>query len=181
MGALTAWGAAALLLERHGRLRKVGDDKWEAIIVAGCSVRSDGSPTPALARRVERAVGLWHRGVAPLLVLTGGIGKHRPAEAVTAGKLARGLGVPEEALLLEDASSSTDENARFARALLDSHNVLVVSDSYHVYRCERVFARHFDEVRGVGSISPPLSRITGSLREVAAVAWYAVTGRLEIA
>ena len=111
-------------------------------------------------------------------VFTGGVGVTPPAEAVVAAELARSLGVPPDALLTEATSTSTEENAREAAAVLGGGRVLVVSDSYHVFRCERVFARYFDEVRGAGSLSPVRARSRGSLREVLAVGWYAVRGRL---
>ena len=70
------------------------------------------------------------------------------------------------------------ENAREAAARVDARRVLVVTDAYHVFRAERVFARFFDKVDGVGSVGPTPARIRGSLREVAALAGYAALGRL---
>ena len=90
----------------------------------------------------------------------------------------RSVGVREEAIVLEERSTSTEENAREAAALIDAERVLVVTDAYHVFRAERVFRRYFGEVRGVGSLSPPRARVRGALRQVFAVSAYAVFGRL---
>src|SRR5690606_5264267 len=118
------------------------------IVVLGCRVRPDGSASLALARRTRHAAALYRRGLAPRIVLTGGVGAHPPSEARAAAAIARAEGVPEEALILEERSTSTEENAREARRRIDARRVLVVTDAYHVFRAERVFRRHFEHARG---------------------------------
>ncbi len=174
---LLGWGIAAASLDAHGR-RAVPDGSWDAIVVAGCRVYPAGEPSPALRRRTERAVALWREEKAPVIVFTGGVGRNPPSEARVASDVARAMGVPDEALLLEDRSTSTEENARLAATLIDARRVLVVTDSYHVFRTRRVFARYFDEVDGAGSVGTPWPRFLGSLREVGAVAYYWAKGRL---
>ena len=79
---------------------------------------------------------------------------------------------------LEDASTSTEENARLAAARYPAARVLVVTDAYHVYRARRVFARYFGAVDAVASPYGRWSRVRGAYREVLALAGYAVAGRL---
>ncbi len=179
---LLSWILLAALLDQLGEQPLPGAG-YDAIIVAGCRVDPDGRASPALARRTRRAVELWRKGVAPRIVLTGGIGTYPPSEAQAAAEIAAQLGVPATALLLEERSTSTEENARFAAALLAEEGVavqrvVVVSDSYHIFRARRVFARYLPVVDGAGSRPRPWVRIRGSLREVVAVAVYAAQGRL---
>ncbi|MBX3246382.1 MAG: YdcF family protein [Myxococcales bacterium] len=172
-----AWLLAALALDRHGLRRPAG--RFDAIVVAGCRVTAEGEPTPALRRRCELAAELWREGHAPTVVLTGGVGAEGPSEASVAARVVRALGVPDDAILLEERSTSTEENARHAASVLSpAARVLVVSDAYHVFRCERVFARHFAAARGVGSRGQPWPRAQGALREVLAIAIYGLLGRL---
>ena len=175
--ASTVWVAAAVWLDRHGQ-GQVAEGKWDAIVVAGCKVRPDGSPSRALARRTAAATQLWRRGLAPQIIFTGGLGDHPPTEAAVAAAHARSLGVPAEAIVEEDRSTSTEENARFAAQVTGARRVIVVTDSYHVFRSRRVFARHFGEVVGHGSVPLYGPRIKGALREVAAVVFYGLKGRL---
>jgi uncharacterized SAM-binding protein YcdF (DUF218 family) len=86
--------------------------------------------------------------------------------------------VPAESVVLEDRSTSTEENAREAARRVEARRVLIVTDAYHTFRAERVFRRHFEEVVAVGSAGPPSVRARGALREVTAVAAYALLGRL---
>ena len=171
------WLLAAALLELTGR-RDVSGQTFDAIIVAGCRVMPNGQPSDPLRDRVELAVSIWHDGAAPVLILTGGVGAFPPSEAAAAADLAASLGVPRSAMILEDASTSTEGNARLAALNSDAESVLVISDAYHVFRVKRVFSHHFDAVSATGSTTHPWQRFRGSMREVAAVGWYAVRGRL---
>ncbi len=171
------YAGAAVWLDRYGRREPAGA-AFEAIIVLGCRVYPDGRPSRSLVGRVERAVALFDEGRAPRLVLTGGFGDAPISEARAAAAIARSLGVPKEALILEERSTSTEENAREAALLLSAERVLVVTDSYHVFRAERVFGRYFACARGAGARGRGSARLRGALREVAAVGAYALRGRL---
>ncbi|MCX6599145.1 MAG: YdcF family protein [Acidobacteria bacterium] len=83
-------------------------------------------------RVADHAAGLYHQGLAPLLVFTGGIahtgdllatGWDRP-EAEVFAERCRQLGVPESAVLLEPEARNTAENFRFSRALLARHGLV---------------------------------------------------------
>jgi uncharacterized SAM-binding protein YcdF (DUF218 family) len=169
------WVGIAILLDAHGR-RPVPQGGWDAVVVPGCKVRADGTPSTALARRVGHAAELWKAGRAPVIILTGGVGHHPPSEAEAGAALAQDLGVPGAALMLEMRSTTTVENARFAAELrVDGQSiarwrVLVVSDAYHAWRCGRLFGRHFAEAVGRGSVPGWRLRVRGSLREVVSIA-----------
>ncbi|MEL6342194.1 MAG: YdcF family protein [Myxococcota bacterium] len=172
------WLAVAFGLDAWGQRDAPAGD-WDAIVVAGCRVGPDGQPSTALARRVERAVALWTAKQAPVLVFTGGVGRYPPAEARVAADYAIQLGVDPDAIRTEERSTSTEGNAQHAAQLDASfREVLVVTDSYHVFRAQRVFGRYFERAAGVGSVGRVPDRTQGALREVAAIAYYALRGRL---
>ena len=100
------------------------------------------------------------------------------AEAEVAAARARRAGVPEDHIRVETRSASTWENARFAAETSNADHIVVVSDAWHTHRVQRVFARHFETVHTVGVDSPPPYRIHGAHREVLAVVYYALRGRL---
>jgi uncharacterized SAM-binding protein YcdF (DUF218 family) len=163
-----AWVGAAFGLDAYGR-RGSASGHWDAIVVAGAQVWRGGRPSKALERRTLAAIELFKAGYAPRLVLTGGIGQHAPAAAQAAAVLARTHGVPESAIVIQDRSHTTVEDAAFTRDQLGPMRVLVVTDAYHVLRCEIVYGHFFPEAQLVGV---PLGRhapIFDSLREVAAL------------
>lgn len=171
------WVLAAVALDQHGE-RSVGAASADLVVVAGCRVEPDGTASPCLRGRVERAAALWREGRAPIVLLTGGVGEHPPSEAEAGRAVLLAAGVPADRIALEDRSSSTEENAVFARRVTDARRVLLVTDTFHVWRAERVFGRVFDEVSAVGVRAPWWPRTRGALREVAAVGWYGLRGRL---
>ncbi len=182
LGMLGVWGLGALWLDHTGGPPEAGA-RFDAIVVAGCRVGPDGQPSPALNRRVKQAVELAKSGVAPKVIFTGGTGGFPPAEAVAAARLAVSLGLPEGAIILEDRSTSTEENAKFARlaaeeAGVPAERILVVTDRYHTFRAQRVFQRYFSKVSATGTTPRMNVRVHGALREVLAIAGYAVMGRL---
>ena len=94
------------------------------LIVLGCAIRKDGTPTPLLRGRLDRALAFAKQqetetGKAPIFVLSGGQG---PDECVSEAEcMLRYLaeqGVPEERMLLEDKSTDTAENMAFSKALI---------------------------------------------------------------
>lgn len=171
--------AMASMLDVYGQ-RRPSKSKYDAIIVLGCRVQPDGTPSLALQARTRKAVELYNKGYADKIVLTGGVGDYAPAESVAAMQYATTtLNVDPSVFVLEQESTSTEENAEFAKKVLPTGDaVLVVSDSYHILRSEKVFRRYFEEVDGVGRVPIPAVRIKGAIREVAALIAYWFQGRL---
>lgn len=175
--ALGSWAGGAVLLDAYGG-RAPDDGTYDAIVVAGAGVMPGGVPGDALVARTDAAVALWREGRAPRIAFTGGVGDWGPAESEVAAGLARAAGVPASAIVVEDQSRNTEENALHIAAVLGDVPVLVVTDRFHALRCERVFGRYFHRVEVVGVTSPLGLRVRGALREVAAVGWYGARGRL---
>ena len=72
----------------------------------------------------RRAAELYHQGLAPKILFTGGLGRNTEGmlpepEAVRFAKVAMACGVPEADIILEDKSRNTKENIEFTRALLE--------------------------------------------------------------
>lgn len=158
-----AWPLAALVLARRGRARPDRDARFDAIVVLGCRVRPDGSASPSLKRRVELGCALLRAGHAPRLVITGGrVGSSVTEAAAARAHVAAHALAPVDALVLEEAATSTRTNATCTRALLGDASVLVVTDDWHVTRARMLFGRSFSRVACAGA----RARWRGALREV---------------
>jgi len=176
---LMVWLVGAFSLDQYGT-GEPNNKQYDAIVVLGCKVRSDGTASLALQRRTKAAVELYRKGHSEKILLTGGVGQYEPSEARAAFVYAvKDLGVPDEVFLLEERSTSTEENAKFAvEEYPHFKSVLFVSDSYHIFRAQRVLGRYFEHVEGVASQPAWNVRIYGALREVLAVVFYVVQGRI---
>lgn len=119
-------------------------DPFDAAIVLGAMVAPDGSPSPALVRRVSHAVDLARRGRVGHLLMSGGAVRHPVPEAHVMRGLALAAGVPTEQLHVEDASLNTIGNALLSRAIVEEQGwrrLLVVTDSCHMMRSLYTFHR----------------------------------------
>jgi uncharacterized SAM-binding protein YcdF (DUF218 family) len=109
----------------------------DAILVLGAGVARTGSPSFALVARVKHAVMLYREGYAPLIALTGGARDDRPTEADVAYRIARRMGVPAEAIIIETTSQTTTQNVINIAPLLRERgvqSVIVVTSPFHAMR-----------------------------------------------
>lgn len=132
---LLLWGAslAAVLLVGNRDSAQNAD----AIVVLGAAQYA-GRPSPVLEARLDHAIRLYRRGIAPRLIFTGGRADGDiTSEAETSARYARRNGVPASAITLEDESRSTTEQmhavARMARTR-KFQGVVLVSDRFHMLR-----------------------------------------------
>lgn len=183
VSAVTLLGAGAWCIDRAGT--QDTSTPADALVVLGARVDPDGAPSPTLRARVEHAVVLYRRGLAPKLVFSGGVGDFGDSEARVGQRLAASLGVPEGDCLLEEASHSTAQNAAFTAKLLARHSlrsVIVVTDPYHLPRALRLFARERVLATGSPVLAAPrhhdvVLRLAWTLREVAAHVRLSLTPR----
>ena len=117
---------------RHDEARPV-----DAIVVLGAA-QYDGRPSPQLAARLDHALDLYQRGLAPRVFLTGGKQPlDRFTEAASEARYLQDRGVPASALLREDQGRTSWESLTAVADQLKGaglHSVLLVSDPYHSAR-----------------------------------------------
>lgn len=151
-------------------------DAYDVAIILGAALRDDGSPSPAMARRVARGVELLRRGRAAALLMTGGATTTAVPEARMMRDLALAEGVDAARVVVEGRALNTIQNALFCRPLLRRHRwrrVVVVTDSFHVPRAAYIFRRFGLRVRveGVRPARPSAQWWLAHLREAAALPW----------
>jgi uncharacterized SAM-binding protein YcdF (DUF218 family) len=121
----------------------------QAVVVLGGGVRPAeraGEPPNlnAAADRVWHAARLYHAGVAPLVVASGGSDPSTSAtsEATAMAQLLQALGVPHTALRLEERSRNTRQNAQYTAQLLQPlgvQRVVLVTSALHMPRAVPLF------------------------------------------
>lgn len=115
---------------------------YDVVIVLGAAVWPGGRASPSLRRRTRRGAALIREGVARCLILTGGTGRHPPAEATVMASIAREHGVPGSRMLLERHATNTIESAQRCREILCEHDfttTLIVTDPFHRPRALTIF------------------------------------------
>jgi uncharacterized SAM-binding protein YcdF (DUF218 family) len=116
----------------------------DAILVLGAA-QYNGRPSPVLRARLDHALDLHGRGLAPLLIFTGGVGAGDTlSEAEVSRRYAVRAGVPDSLILVERAGETSAQSVGAAAALMRAHGLgtaLVVSDSYHMLRLDLLVRR----------------------------------------
>ena len=168
----------AIVIDAYGRVDRA--QPADVIVVLGAGLRRDNQPGPALTRRAAHAALLWQQGYAPIVICSGGNpGNRARSEAAACAELLQADGVPQSAIMLEEESRSTEENAMYTRVLMSEkgwQTAIVVSDGYHLFRARRLFTN-----AGIPAFTSPadFQPATGEyivflLREVAAFNWQIV-------
>ena len=153
------WIAVVMLVVAEGR----GDEaRAAAAIVVMGAAQYDGRPSPVLRARLDHALELWRRGMAPKLVLTGGRGiGDTLTEAEVGRRYVMRRGVPDSAILVETEGRTTIQSLRGVSALLNPPErpaVIVVSDPFHMLRLSILARRLGFEPLSSPTRTSPISR-----------------------
>jgi|SRR5687768_9048010 len=139
---LVAWVASAVAVV--DRARRDEARPADAIIVLGAAQYA-GRPSPVLRARLDHAIDLWKKGLAPILVLTGGTGAgDTTSEAAVGKRYAIKQGVSAGAIHMETEGRTTIESLEGVADLeqLGTHpSVILVSDPFHMLRLSIVARR----------------------------------------
>ena len=129
----------------------------DAIVVLGAAQYS-GRPSPVLQARLDHALALYRRGLAPRVILTGGTAPgDRTSEAAVGRSYLRRAGVPATAMLMEAEGRTTRASLTAVAAVagpLAIRRVILVSDPFHLLRA-RTIARRL----GLEALTSPAQRL----------------------
>ena len=116
----------------------------DCILVLGAAEYS-GRPSPVYRARLDHAYQLFERGMAPLIITSGGAGNDpKYSEGQVGRDYLVSKGVPEGDLIAETQADNTDESTRRAAVIMRRNGfetVLLVSDAYHMFRAKRMMQR----------------------------------------
>ena len=116
----------------------------DAIVVFGAA-EYVGRPSPVFKARLDHAAELYRRGLAPVVITTGGAGADPKFNEGSVGReYLKSLGIPDDHLIAETQSTDTAESARRVSTIMHANHMnscLAVSDAYHIFRIKQMLAR----------------------------------------
>jgi uncharacterized SAM-binding protein YcdF (DUF218 family) len=151
----------------------------DAIAVFGAA-EYDGRPSPVLRARLDHALELYQRGLAPLMITLGG---GDPADLHSEGGVGHDYllahGVPEKAIIAETQSDNTEQSAERLAVIARTNglkNIVVVSDGTHLFRihaiCEQDGLQVYTSPRPVGRSIAKEQRVKRLMHEIVSyTAW----------
>lgn len=151
-------------------------------IVLGARLRRDGRPRKALRFRLDAALTYLDENPRTLCIVSGGQGSDEPrTEAASMAEYLVERGISPSRIILENRSTTTEENLRFSKDLMDSPEatVVVATSDFHAFR-----ALHLARGQGLANAhalparSEAIYYPQAGLRECLAIVKDALAGNL---
>ena len=135
---LAGWVAVVLAVLQVGRRDEARPA--DAIVVLGAA-QYEGRPSPVLRARLDHALDLWRRSLAPTVIVTGGTGEgDTTSEAAVGRRYMMQRGVPDSAIVVEDRGLTTSQSLHAVSELMPDRpgrpgrSLILVSDPFHMLR-----------------------------------------------
>ena len=128
----------------------------DAIAVFGAA-EYDGKPSPVYRARLDHALVLYRRGIAPLIVTLGGNGGDQYSEGGVGREYLESQGVPDKAIIAETESRTTEDSARRIAVIARANGLrrlVIVSDETHLFRIHEICAAD-----GLNVLTSPRPRV----------------------
>lgn len=123
----------------------------DCILVLGCKVYGDGSPSAMLNDRLSVGVELYQLGAAPKLLMSGDHGRTDYDEVDAMKQYAVDQDIPSEDVFMDHAGFSTYESMYRARDVFEAKKIIIVTQEYHLYRAVYIAQQLGLEAYGVSS------------------------------
>ncbi len=165
----------ATIISAIGAARHVPSFDKDFIMILGCQINKDGSLTPLLRGRTERALEFAKMqkektGKEIIFVPSGGQGSDEVIpEARAIGSYLLSKGIPEDRILVEDKSLNTEENFKNSYKLIKERNkdpnIAFSTTNYHVFRAGAIASLQGIGAEGIGSTTKAYFWINAFIRE----------------
>lgn len=139
-------GNKILSAEEAENLRDV-----DCIIVLGCLVKDNGTPSDMLADRLQRGIELYQQGSAPKIIMSGDHGREDYDEVNVMKQVAVDAGIPSNDIFMDHAGFSTYESIYRAKEVFKADKVIIVTQEYHLYRALYIAEKLGIEAYGVNA------------------------------
>lgn len=130
---------------------------FDYVIIHGAGLINGEKISRLLQQRVDKAIVVYRKDPSPTKFIPSG-GKGSDENISEAEAMKRYLleqGIPESDIILEDKSTTTLENLKFSKNIIDSREgrkyTALVTSNYHVYRALRYCRKVGLRCKGIGS------------------------------
>jgi len=165
--------AFVIFLAIYGNISRA-DYTEDVVIVLGAGLTS-GRVGNHLAARLDTALEYLARNPDAMVIVCGGLGANQPVtEAYAMALYLTERGIPPQRILLEDASTTTQENLAFAYVILQDHfgrdfSAALVTNDFHIFRATILANQNGIDAAPMGAPTPWHSWTVNYLREILAI------------
>lgn len=151
------------------------EQKADYVIVLGAQIRGENI-TRSLKYRLEAAYEYYRENPDCMIVVSGGQGEgENISEALAMQRYLVGKGVPEDKIIMEDKSTSTNENLKFSYEIIKSRgdenvNIVICSNDFHIFRALKLAERiGIEKPEGLASKSDEILHFSYIVRDSLAI------------
>jgi uncharacterized SAM-binding protein YcdF (DUF218 family) len=145
------------------------------VVVLGSGLRNQNQVPPLLASRLDRGRAVFQqlRG-DPVMIVSGGKGSdEQVSEAEAMARYLTGHGFPADRIVQEGRSTSTEENLRYSKAIMEQarpgYACVIVTSNFHVFRAAMIARRANVNGQVTGARTAGYYWPTAMIREFGAV------------
>ncbi len=122
----------------------------DCIVVLGAGIWGD-EPSPMLKDRLDVAIDLYKKGIAPKIIMSGDHSRENYDEVNIMKSYAINAGVPSEDIFMDHAGFSTYETIYRTKEIFKAKKIIIVTQKYHLYRSLYISNKLDVEAYGVGA------------------------------
>lgn len=148
------------------------------VVVLGCQINGE-TPSRMLKRRLDAAYDYLSENNDVKVIVSGGQGSDEvTSEADVMRKYLLKRGIEDSRIFMEDKSTSTEENLRFSKEIIDKEGlcgeITIVTDGFHQLRADILAKKQGIEARNISASTEKWLLPTYWIREIYGVAYYFV-------
>lgn len=163
---------------KHGHMKATYDADY--IIVLGSKVNGT-KPSYSLQYRIDKAGEYLKSHEKTIAIVSGGKGKGEDiSEALAMKYELMKLKIAEDRIIMEDKSTSTDENIAFSKPLIPDNmkKGMIVTNDFHMFRAKKIAAKQGLQLEGLPAETPKRIVIPSNIREYLAITQYWFMNRI---
>ncbi|TKI89301.1 YdcF family protein, partial [Bacillus wiedmannii] len=157
---------------KHGHTNATYDADY--IIVLGSKVNGT-KPSYSLQYRIDKAAEYLQSHEKTIAIVSGGKGKGEDiSEALAMKNGLMKLKIAEDRIIMEDKSTSTDENIKYSKPLIPDNmkKGMIVTNDFHMFRAKKIAAKQGLQLEGLPAETPKRIVIPSNIREYLAITQY---------
>ncbi|MEF2095196.1 YdcF family protein [Bacillus sp. CFBP9009] len=166
-----------LHMKIQGTIHQQIPENADYLIILGARVKGS-VPSLSLQYRIDKAAEYLSANNQTVAIVSGGKGPGEEiseAKAMQLGLIAQGI--EEARIMMEDKSTTTQENIVFSKELIPDTAAtgLIVSNDFHIYRAVEIAKREGLDMKGMPAKTPKVSLLKSYTREYLAITKYYLT------
>lgn len=154
------------IIDNESELSNLSD--VDCILILGAGVRNN-APSPMLEDRLQKGIELYNKNISNKIIMSGDHGREEYDEVNIMKDFAIDKGVKSEDIFMDHAGFSTYESIYRAKEIFEAKKIIIVTQSYHLYRALYIANSLGIEAYGVSAdLRTYTNQLSREIREIVA-------------